>query len=835
MVLLFYILERMTRYQTTARHQDQAGVPDADHQRANTPSPNAAEMDFYQDFYQPQDFQVGHGQTHEDRLDNESIISDSDTTDSSLPDSESDTDEGLFDEKERKKIAAIVAFLHRHDLKGNITHDLLRLIDTILYIETGNNPETKISMKDVRKYLVGVKYPIVKHFYCPNCNTTIAEDAHVCQACTENLGPEKSFFISMSITKQIEALLKQRHLFQMITTAHQPTQNKVGDIKDGNLYQQFSTEILAQNREESVITCTFIFNTDGVRVFKSNHYDIWPLYLSLVELSEHERYMPQNMIMAALWHGPKKPHLINFTKPFYEEMTALKEGVLVQTVEGERTLKAYLLAATMDLPARALVLQMMNFNAASSCHRCYHTGESFQTQAGGTVHVYDDSLAELRSDDDVKSDARKAIAEGYVQRGVKGPSPLMFLSVFSYTKGTMIDAMHGPFLGLQKNLLTLLFDQRYRNEDFSCFDKAEEYSRRLRGIKPPMSVKRYPRGLEHLGHYKASELAMILILYLPGLYGIIPENYMVSMAHLSNALYLLYQVDIERDDMISARNSIQIFTQTFEGLYGKRYQTSNFHNLGHIPEDCENAGALWNTDCFAYENASGLIIKQLHGSRHVPNQLVSALSMVHKLPHIIDEYEGKDEKLHDYFVNMFEHKWAKEETLLTEDIYAVGPLNKLIDEDESQYLMRELSIMFNLGLAEMNVHFSFVRFRVKNRVYQCQAYTRVKKRNSYTVQYLDPENASLKYGFVLKAYSVLCEDVRGVQRHEHVARIQCLEVLEENVGAAKHVKVIAVPAPNNPTVTIPLRNIRKMCVFMNFSANDNVAFLSLIPNMRHVV
>ena len=72
-----------------------------------------------------------------------------------------------------------------------------------------------------------------------------------------------------------------------------------------------------------------------------------------------------------------------------KHMTALRNGVQLETAEGPKTVKAYLLAATMDLPARALLLQMMNFNAESSCHRCYHKGESYRTQGGGTVHIYD--------------------------------------------------------------------------------------------------------------------------------------------------------------------------------------------------------------------------------------------------------------------------------------------------------------------------------------------------------------------------------------------------------------------------------------------------------------
>ena len=128
----------------------------------------------------------------------------------------------------------------------------------------------------------------------------------------------------MSIQKQIEAILQQKSLFREIVKPHVPTQNARGDIKDGefgDLYQKFSSEVLERNRQESVLTVRFALNTDGVRVYKSNHYDIWPIYLAILELSEFERYQPQNLIMAALWHGPKKPSIIQFAQPFLRRCT----------------------------------------------------------------------------------------------------------------------------------------------------------------------------------------------------------------------------------------------------------------------------------------------------------------------------------------------------------------------------------------------------------------------------------------------------------------------------------------------------------------------------------
>ena len=52
------------------------------------------------------------------------------------------------------------------------------------------------------------------------------------------------------------------------------------DIYDGRIYQhQVTNGFLKDERNIS-----FIFNTDGIPVFKSSEYSFWPLYLLINEL-----------------------------------------------------------------------------------------------------------------------------------------------------------------------------------------------------------------------------------------------------------------------------------------------------------------------------------------------------------------------------------------------------------------------------------------------------------------------------------------------------------------------------------------------------------------------
>lgn len=61
---------------------------------------------------------------------------------------------------------------------------------------------------------------------------------------------------------------------------------------------------------------SFTWNTDGVPVFQSSQYSIWPLLLQVNELLYHES--TQNQILAGLWFGPERPNMSSFLKPFVE-------------------------------------------------------------------------------------------------------------------------------------------------------------------------------------------------------------------------------------------------------------------------------------------------------------------------------------------------------------------------------------------------------------------------------------------------------------------------------------------------------------------------------------
>lgn len=127
--------------------------------------------------------------------------------------------------------------------------------------------------------------------------------------------------------------------------------DSVGDIYDGALYrQQWDSGFLKDYRNIS-----FIYNTDGVPIFKSSKYSLWPLFLAINELPYSEQFCrDNNMLLAGVWFGPNKPFMLTFLKPFHTIFHQLEtNGVDILILNGEEiTVRAILLCGTCDLPAR---------------------------------------------------------------------------------------------------------------------------------------------------------------------------------------------------------------------------------------------------------------------------------------------------------------------------------------------------------------------------------------------------------------------------------------------------------------------------------------------------
>ena len=90
---------------------------------------------------------------------------------------------------------------------------------------------------------------------------------------------------------------------------------------------------------------SFTYNTDGVPLFESSKFFLWPLHFAVNELPCPQRFQRENMILAGLWYDERKPLMLNFLKPFHTDLSNLeRDRVEAKSPSGECSIsKAILL------------------------------------------------------------------------------------------------------------------------------------------------------------------------------------------------------------------------------------------------------------------------------------------------------------------------------------------------------------------------------------------------------------------------------------------------------------------------------------------------------------
>ena len=106
------------------------------------------------------------------------------------------------------------------------------------------------------------------------------------------------------------------------------------------------------------------------------------------------------MLLAGFWFGPKKPLMQTYLQPIFDNLAKLEKGVRIKTMNGDEKIHGYLLFGTADLPARAMSLNMVQYNGFNSCHKCVHPGETLAA-GHGYSHVYKHQLYDSRTDESV--------------------------------------------------------------------------------------------------------------------------------------------------------------------------------------------------------------------------------------------------------------------------------------------------------------------------------------------------------------------------------------------------------------------------------------------------
>ncbi|RMZ98668.1 hypothetical protein BpHYR1_010421 [Brachionus plicatilis] len=374
---------------------------------------------------------------------------------------------------------------------------------------------------------------------------------------------------------------------------------------------------------------TLTINTDGMSIFKSSKTSIWPIYLTINQIKKNERFKLANVIVAGLWVSKYKPNFHFFLKPIINQLKILKNGLVI----GDKILRFFLTHGVFDKPARAAILNTVQYNGKFGCLKCYQPGQNIKSAKNGNIRVYPYQNYHYdrpkRTHDKYVFDVEKAIKENNVIRGIKGSCLLSDLKFYFPIESTVIDYMHSILEGVVKSLIKYWFDEKYSNRSSSLRKYLKNIDKSLVKIKVPSFIPRSPRSLLEIVKWKANEFFSFLFYYsLPLFRWIMPLGQLNHMINLVVAIENLLQPNLNVEYLDDINCLLKDFVRDMEFYYGLDTMLSGVHELIHITSDIKNNGSINELNCFAFEDMNRQVVNFIKAKNHTGVQIINSLKIL---------------------------------------------------------------------------------------------------------------------------------------------------------------------------------------------------------------
>ena len=325
-----------------------------------------------------------------------------------------------------------------------------------------------------------------------------ADDSLQCRSCkvtstVTNQMSRGNCFLYLPLEEQLKTLFLQKDVIKHVSHEFEKEidPNVISDICDGALYQQLSDSPESPLRSPNIsLTCS----CDGVPIFKSSSFSIWPLLCIINELPVFDRQ--KHVMLCGLWFGNSKPNMNVYLQPFVEEILHLQtQGFTWQTSFTTNTTRVYPLVLVCDSVARPVIQNFKQFNGEYGCSFCLQRGDMVEKGKGYT-RVYPFESCELRTQAQTEEHIECALESGMPVKGVKGPSILLRVPHFNIIESCVPDYMHSVSLGIARTMAKLWLSSENHQTTWYIGRSIHMLDERLLGIRPPCNVSRIPRSLK---------------------------------------------------------------------------------------------------------------------------------------------------------------------------------------------------------------------------------------------------------------------------------------------------------------------------------------------------
>ena len=628
-------------------------------------------------------------------------------------------------------------------LKHNLTKEAIEDIAKLLNV-VSNTAVASSSIHSILKDFVTGKNNVEVHHVCKQCSSyvgvvTLDEITCPLSSCSFKIRLQDSlegghFFFYLPLGPQLTDLFENHGLLDVLRRPSVRTfNNNICDIVSGKLYKQIYGQLSSCDADYHL---TLTFNCDGVPVFKSSSFGIWPILCAVNELPPDIK--SNHILMAALWFGVGKPDMNVFLEPFINDCISLSEKGFSSTLPGSHiriSCKANAIVGICDAVARPLMQNFKQFNGHYGCGYCLHEGERVEQGNGWTMAYPKNSELIMRCKEGNAALVSEAMDTGTPCMGVKGPSLLSLLPHFDIIKGMVPDYMHCICLGVVRQMAKLWFHSKHHEQPFYIGTLAPVIDSRLLAIKPPCSISRTPRSVSVLKFWKAHEwLAWLLYYSLPVLKNILPAAYYNHWALLVECTAVLLGNDITLANLVHCERSIVQFVSDFQDLYGKQHMSFNVHQTLHIVQSVKDWGPLWSHSAFMFEAFNAVLLKMIRGTQGVPMQILNTFYLTRAIPHNIRNVLPNCSHSEKLFIETLTTHRRKIKA-------AMNVTNGVIVLGQPSYRLLRRSHFVALHSVSVVVPQTIVAYynRVINRgeIIHTYKYCKDLKRNSYTVHVVD--------------------------------------------------------------------------------------------------
>ena len=263
----------------------------------------------------------------------------------------------------------------KHSLSSKAMGDFLHLFNMLI---PGCLPNTRYFMDKL--FFNHASCDRVLHFFCPDCKKYLGESKEKQMECIycERLWDMKylrnnfSYLVVLSIEEQIREILERVSLEK-----YRDETTDISDITTGDEYRKCR---MSMGTNDISLT----INSDGVPVFKSSRFSVWPVFASINELPYNMR--KSNIILQCLWFHATKPVADTLFKVLVESIRKINVSGLHWMKNGVPTVSSLkIVTCVCDASARAMFQKMKQFNGLYGCGFCLHKGEPIQKGQGNVV------------------------------------------------------------------------------------------------------------------------------------------------------------------------------------------------------------------------------------------------------------------------------------------------------------------------------------------------------------------------------------------------------------------------------------------------------------------